>query len=265
MRKMTRTKTLLGCIASLLVLAAGAAQAEVNAITPSTNDINRSNGWAHFNVIDVGQGYAELEFVSTRGFASCFEVRTDGDTSQSIGDNFNADITDGLYPFFCVNNSTRSETVQASGYIEIRMVFGAETDERFDWTRVDVIPLPALACEGFKAPADRDVSINRPNRVVPLRMQLVDDDGFYVGDYELAPPVLQVAYSSGGDFVEFADELNYAGRGDEGNQFIFDGNYWAFNLGTRGLASGTYQLSVTSGDASQYVVNPSCEVTVVIN
>jgi len=262
---MIRTRTLLGCVASILVLLAGAAQAEVNAVTPSTNDINRANGWAHFNVIDVGPGYAELEFVSTRGFASCFEVRTDGDTSQVIGDNYNPDITDGLYPFYCVNNSTRTETISALAYIEIRMVFGAERDERFDWTRVDVIPLPTLSCEGFKAPADRDVRINRPNRVVPLRMQLVDEDGAYVGDYELASPVLQVAYSSGGDFEQFADALDYAGRGNEGNQFIFDGAYWAFNLGTRGLASGTYQLSVTSGDASQYVVNPSCEVTVVIN
>lgn len=265
MRTMTTTRTLLGGLAAILVLVAGAAQAEVNAITPSTNDLNRDQGWAHFNVIEVGPGYAELEFVSTRTFASCFEYRTDGDTGQSIGDNYNPLITDGLYPFFCVNNSTRSETISASEYIEIRMVFGAETDERFDWTRVDVIPLPTLSCEGFKAPADRDVRINRPNRVVPLRMRLVDEDGFSVGDYELASPVLQVAYSSGGDFAEFADELNYAGRGDEGNQFLFDGGEWVFNLGTRGLASGTYQLSVESGDASQYVVDPSCEVTVVIN
>lgn len=265
MRTTTTTRTLLGGLAAILVLVAGAAQAEVNAITPSTNDLNRDQGWAHFNVIEVGPGYAELEFVSTRAFASCFEYRTDGDTGQSTGDNFNPDITDGLYPFFCVNNSTKTETISASEYIEIRMVFGAETDERFDWTRVDVIPLPTLSCEGFKPPADRDVRINRPNRVVPLRMQLVDEDGFFVGDYELASPVLQVAYSSGGDFAEFAEELNYAGRGDEGNQFLFDGGEWAFNLGTRGLASGTYQLSVASGDASEYVVDPSCEVTVVIN
>lgn len=265
MKEMARTRALLAGFASILVWVAGAAQAEVNAVTPSTNDLNRDQGWAHFNVLEPGLGYAELEFVSTRGFASCFEYRTDGDTGQSIGDNYNPGITDGLYPFFCMNNSTRSETISASEYIEIRMVFGAETDERFDWTRVDVIPLPTLSCEGFKAPADRDVVIKRPNRVVPLRMHLIDDDGFYVGDYALAPPVLQVAYSSGGDFAPLAEELDYAGRGDEGNQFIFDGSEWAFNLGTRGLASGSYKLSVTSGDASQYAVDPSCEVTVIIN
>jgi hypothetical protein len=31
-------------------------------------------------------------------------------------------------------------TVSADSYVEVRMVFGAETDERFDWTRFDVLP-----------------------------------------------------------------------------------------------------------------------------
>ncbi|MFC1688213.1 hypothetical protein ACFL07_00960 [Pseudomonadota bacterium] len=84
-----------------------------------------------------------MEFVSTRAFYSCFEYRTDGDLTQKIDDtNFNSEITDGLYPFFCVNNQVRVETITALEYVEVRMVFGAETDERFDWTRFDVIPPP---------------------------------------------------------------------------------------------------------------------------
>lgn len=75
------------------------ANAEVNAVTPSTNDINRDNGWAHVNQLSQSIGETELEFVSTRGFASCFEYRTDGDTSQQTSpNNFNTDVTDGLYP-----------------------------------------------------------------------------------------------------------------------------------------------------------------------
>lgn len=116
------------------------AMAVQNDVTPSTNDINRENGWAHVNQLDERIGEADLEFVSTRAFASCFEYRTDGDTSQVIGTNYNPAVTDGLYPFFCVNNSTRTETIEASEYVEVRMVFGAETDERFDWTRFDVLP-----------------------------------------------------------------------------------------------------------------------------
>ena len=128
--------------AAMVMVMAGAALAVVNPVTPSTNDINRTNGWAHVNATaDVGS--VDLEFVSTRGFYSCFEYRTDGDTSQIIaengGVNYNTDITDGLYPYVCENNTSSSMTLSASEYVDVRMVFGAERDERFDWTRFDVL------------------------------------------------------------------------------------------------------------------------------
>lgn len=133
----TKIKMLLfTLVASFLYV--GITYADVNAITPSTNDINRTNGWAHVNEISSDVGEVTLEFVSTRSFYSCFEYRTDGDTSQASGDNYNTDITDGLYPYYCQNNSSRTETINANEYVEVRMVFGAETDERFDWTRFDV-------------------------------------------------------------------------------------------------------------------------------
>lgn len=115
--------------------------ADVNAVTPSTNDANRDLGWAHVNQLSVDIGSTELEFVSMRNFASCFEYRTDGDTSQVIDpNNYNPNVTDGLYPFVCKFNSTSTMTIYANEYVEVRMVFGAETDERFDWTRFDVLP-----------------------------------------------------------------------------------------------------------------------------
>jgi hypothetical protein len=87
-----------------------------------------------------------LKFISTRAFSSCFEYRTDGNTSQIIsehgGINYNTSVTDGLYPYFCVNNSEETHTITASQYVEVRMVFGAERDERFDWTRFEVLPVP---------------------------------------------------------------------------------------------------------------------------
>jgi hypothetical protein len=111
-----------------------------NDITPSTNDINRTNGWAHVNQLSMDIGETDLEFVSTKSWLSCFEYRTDGDTSQAISDtNFNTAVTDGLYPYFCLSNTTRTETIEAMHYVEVRMVFGGEGDERFDWTRFDVI------------------------------------------------------------------------------------------------------------------------------
>ena len=118
--------------------------------TPSTNDINRTNGWAHVDVT-VGPGSATMTFITTRNFYSCFEYRTDGDTSQILtengGVNYNTVILDGLYPYGCVTGGSLSvpvtKTVTVScvaAYVEVRMVFGAERDERFDWTRFNVLP-----------------------------------------------------------------------------------------------------------------------------
>lgn len=122
-----------------LLLTAGSVSAD-HVTFPSTNDQNRTNGWAHVNQIDTGIGETTLEFVSTRNFYSCFEYRTDGDTSQAISDtNFNPDAHD-LYPYICVRNETQTLTIEADEYVEVRMVFGAESDERFDWTRFDVLP-----------------------------------------------------------------------------------------------------------------------------
>jgi hypothetical protein len=133
----TRRLRASAAVTAVITILAGASSAMADP-TPSTNDDNRDLGWAHVNAI-AGPGFAMLEFVSTRGFASCFEYRTDGDTSQAIADdNYNSDITDGLYPFTCVNNSTDMTTLFADEFVEVRMVFGAESDERFDWTRFDV-------------------------------------------------------------------------------------------------------------------------------
>jgi hypothetical protein len=72
---------------------------------------------------------------------SCFEYRSDGEGPESP-DHFNPEIEDGLWPYVCVVNTTEMLTLSALEYVEIRMVFGAETDERFDWTRVEVEPVP---------------------------------------------------------------------------------------------------------------------------
>jgi hypothetical protein len=139
MRRTIFALVVLGAVLMLGVV--GVAGAEQNAVTPSTNDINRTNGWAHVDQLVKGKGTTDLQFISTRAFYSCFEYRTDGDTSQKISDtNYNPFVTDGLYPYTCRNNNSVTLTIDATAYVEVRMVFGAETDERFDWTRFDVDP-----------------------------------------------------------------------------------------------------------------------------
>lgn len=133
-------------VSFVLMASLGLVSAEVNAITPSTNDLNRDNGWAHVNEVGVDIGEVTLEFVQPRNFYACFEYRSDGDTSQMIDStNYNPAVTDGLYPFFCLIDGAQNETIFANEYVEVRMVFGAETDERFDWTRFDVLTIPTKA------------------------------------------------------------------------------------------------------------------------
>jgi len=228
----------------------------------STNDTNRTNGWAH--VDQLATGSHDFEFISTRAFYSCFEYRTDGDTSQKIAENnYNTLVTDGLYPYYCQNNNSRTETISANGYVEIRMVFGAEADERFDWTRFDVLPPPpAYSCVGFEPPADNDIFVKKPNRVLPLRMALMDGDAMIVWD--ITPPVMNVSYvADGGDAVDLTEELTFAGRGDEGNQFMFNGSKWAFNSSLKGLAPGEYTITAVPGSVD-YVIDPTCEVVLTI-
>lgn len=134
------------CVAVATMLLVGAlavpASAEQNAVTPSTNAINEANGWAHFEVVTTGIGQVTVDFISTRAFVSCFEYRGDRDTSEQLaengGENFNSLVTDGLYPYTCVRANTVRRILDADEFVEIRMVFGAESDERFDWTRLDV-------------------------------------------------------------------------------------------------------------------------------
>jgi hypothetical protein len=131
-----------------------------NDVTPSTNAQNEENGWAHvlWNSDDAGVGEAPLKFVSTRGFLSCFEFRIDDAETTDPRDNFNTDINDGLWPFQCVSDEAVEETFMAESHVDIRMVFGAETDERFDWTRFYVLtPMTKEDCrdgmwqeEGFR-------------------------------------------------------------------------------------------------------------------
>jgi hypothetical protein len=148
---MRKIFTVMAMAIALVLSTMGMAFGAVNAVTPSTNEQNEAKGWAHFNVTETRVGEVDIEFVSTRNFASCFEYRSDGEATTDPRDNFNTDIEDGLWPFVCVNNSTVTRTLTADEFVEIRMVFGAERSERFDWTQVDVLlPAPEPGAHGLQ-------------------------------------------------------------------------------------------------------------------
>ncbi len=108
---------------------------------------------------------------------------------------------------------------------------------------------PMLECVGFEAPLDMDVSVKKPNRVLPLRMELLDGEGVPQTDSEIfANPVVQVIYSGAGVSTADLESLETAGKGDDGNMFVFNGSNWAFNMKTKGLAPGSYTITAVSGD-----------------
>jgi len=115
----------------------------VNSVTPMTNEGNKIAGWSNFDNT-ARMKSIEITFNQPRNFMACFEYRTDGDLSQSTGDNYLPAITDGLYPYVCLDNRgnsvpmSQTKVINAEEYVEVRMVFGGEGDERFSWTKMYV-------------------------------------------------------------------------------------------------------------------------------
>ena len=126
---------------------------------------------------------------------------------------------------------------------------------------------PGLSCVGFESPMAGGPVRVKKNRALPLRAQLFDADGIAITDFDLvAPPVVQVLYNSGGGAaVDVSSDALPAGLGDDGNQFVYTGARWQFNLKTKNYtASGTYTVLMASGDDTEYLIDPACEASFVI-
>jgi len=128
----------------------------------------------------------------------------------------------------------------------------------------------ALTCDGFAAPMAIHPVKAKKNRVFPLKMELFDEDGFEQTNLDIAAPVVTVMYSSSPDTIDpvlIEDEALYSGKGSDGNQFVYtDDGIWQFNLKSKNYnSSGTYYVTVDSGDESEYVIEePSCVTSFII-
>lgn len=136
----------------------GEPQTDPSSVFPSTNEINYNmtpTRWAHVLWVedaDDGPEQVTLRFVSERSFASCFEYRLDDEPPTSTangGNNYNTLITDGMWNFTCQGNSSEEITFTARSYVDVRSGFGAESDERFDWTRFYVSPILKDDCKSY--------------------------------------------------------------------------------------------------------------------
>ncbi len=126
--------------------------------------------------------------------------------------------------------------------------------------------VPTLTCVGFDPPMDKTVSVKKKNRVLPLKMVLVDENNIEVTDQDIvAPPVVEIDVASADPTDPPGEEFLSAGKGDDGNQFVFSGTSWDFNLSSRNFSgSGTYTITVESGDPGEYAIDPTCTATFVI-
>jgi hypothetical protein len=136
---------------------------------------------------------------------------------------------------------------------------------------VVAVVTPTYSCTGFQPPFDIALSLNKKtNRAIPLKAQLFDSSNNLVTPTTLGaapPPVVNVSYQSGtSPAVDDTSLLDPLGQSSSGNQFNFDttANNWWFNLSsTPFTASGTYTVTLQSGDTTQYQVSPQCTGTFV--
>jgi hypothetical protein len=123
-------------------------------------------------------------------------------------------------------------------------------------------PVPIYSCLGFENTMGKGPVTVKNNRVLPLKVQLIDQYGALIIDTDVAsPPVLQVTgKDSGGSNADLTNQGLIAGQGTETKQFVFsyDGK-WQFNLMTKNYSTpGTYTISILTGDSSEYAIDPSC-------
>lgn len=122
----------------------------------------------------------------------------------------------------------------------------------------------SFSCIGFEPPMDKPVGVHKKNRVLPLKMELRDQAGVPITGLN-ASPLVEVDFSGGGSATDPADTYLPAGQGDEGNQFVFTDSKWQFNLQTVNFSGpGTYTIKAISGDPDEYLIDPTCTATFVI-
>jgi N-acetylneuraminic acid mutarotase len=129
-------------------------------------------------------------------------------------------------------------------------------------------PTLTFLCSGFQSPLANGAVKVKKNRVIPVKAQLFNDTQLMTDANITAPPVIQVTYQSAPDAsaVDVTDDAYPAGMGTDGNAFEYNiaDDAWQFNLKTKNYtASGTYTITMKSGDETEYLVD-TCEAQFVI-
>lgn len=123
---------------------------------------------------------------------------------------------------------------------------------------VDEPPLVA-ACEGFYAPFDGPIGLTRKERrVIPLRMNLLDENGVLLTPDDIAAPLVSVTRSASVSNEDLETLVDSPGRATSGNEFVWNETtqQWEYNLSSAPFsAAGTYTVTALPGDMSHVIVS----------
>jgi hypothetical protein len=134
---------------------------------------------------------------------------------------------------------------------------------------VTLVYAPPYACKGFQAPFDQALAMKKSNRAIPLKVQLFDSNNQLVtlDTVHGKGPILTVSYSPvTGTGIDVTTALAPTGQSSTGNQLNYDpsSTTWWFNLDSSAYtASGTYTVTLQTGDGTKYAMSPSCTGTFV--
>jgi hypothetical protein len=136
-------------------------------------------------------------------------------------------------------------------------------------TRFTGSPVPMLSCVGFENSTNNGRGNAKNIKVLQLKADLVNPDGnIAIGTDIISPPVLHVVMveTGGSTAIDVTNGAESAGRGTAGKQFVFtSGGEWQFNLMTRNYSTpGTYTVSILTGNIFEYIIQPTCTATFVI-
>ena len=87
---------------------------------------------------------------------------------------------------------------------------------------------------------------------IPIKLQLTNHAGATVSSSSTVVTAVKLVQIS----TNASSDVSDSGNANPDGNFRFDGSGYIFNLSTKGLATGTYQLVFTvSGDATPHSVN----------
>jgi len=119
--------------------------------------------------------------------------------------------------------------------------------------------VPVYSCQGFEAPLNAGPVTVRGKRLLPFRADVLGENGLPLdGSAVATPPLVQVLFvpAGGGTPVDIST----------GEAFAYIDGKWRFDVrGGDYTIPGSYTVSMLTGNGSEYLIQPTCEATFVVN